>query len=426
MLCGCASVALNPDRPELAGAPAKLPVGVEMTVVPLKLGVQAAPRCVAAGQASCLGFSEVVYVAYLVKHPHATFLIDASLAAGTPADVARLPWREWLAFNYWPEGSLGSALAAAGVSAPDFVILTHAHWDHAAGLTELSHPKVFVGPGELGFIHQPAARYPTVMSHQFDGADVTEVAWDGPAFEGFPASHDWFGDGSVVLVPLPGHTPGSIGIFLATVRGKRLFFIGDAAWSMQAVELPSHKLGVVSGIVDSDRAQLSDTLWRLHHLHDREPELRGGEGVGKVMGVSWQLSIDPARLQLERIHGWLAGSYWSPNIRVEVVEQAFRNSLSIGAYDAQGPQIGVARAVTDCATFAWLCDVFVDETRRGQGVAKAMVKALMADPRLTTLRRWCLATRDAHPLYRSLGFSDVVPGRWMEYMLPSEVWQGRS
>ncbi len=108
----------------------------------------------------------------------------------------------------------------------------------------------------------------------------------------------------------------------------------------------------------------------------------------------------------------------------EIVERAFANSIVAGAY-RDGRQVGVARAVTDQATFAWLCDVFVDDTARGQGVATAMVKALIDDPRLQTLRRWCLATRDAHEVYRPLGFTEVPQGRWMECVLPREGWQVR-
>src|SRR5690606_30941949 len=107
----------------------------------------------------------------------------------------------------------------------------------------------------------------------------------------------------------------------------------------------------------------------------------------------WFVSLDPAQIQLDVVYGWLRTCYWSPGIRRDVVERAFANSLVAGAY-RDGRQIGVARLVTDEATFAWLCDVFVDETARGQGIATAMLGALFEDPRLRTLRRWCLATRD--------------------------------
>jgi N-acetylglutamate synthase-like GNAT family acetyltransferase len=138
----------------------------------------------------------------------------------------------------------------------------------------------------------------------------------------------------------------------------------------------------------------------------------------------YELSLDPTRIQIDVVHAQLAASYWSPGIRREVLETAIRNSLVVGAYEkTAGRQVGFARAVTDFATFAWLCDVVVDEAHRRRAIAKRMISALMADPRVQTLRRWCLATRDAHALYRALGFSPVPGERWMELLPPSAAWQ---
>ncbi|MCE9578885.1 MAG: GNAT family N-acetyltransferase [Deltaproteobacteria bacterium] len=136
----------------------------------------------------------------------------------------------------------------------------------------------------------------------------------------------------------------------------------------------------------------------------------------------WTISTDPARLDLDRVHGWLSRAYWSPGVRREIVERAFASSLSAAAYDADGRQLGVARAVTDQATFAWLCDVYVDEAARGHGIARAMVQALLDDPRLQTLRRWCLGTRDAHGVYAKLGFGPVDARIWMELKPDPARW----
>lgn len=120
----------------------------------------------------------------------------------------------------------------------------------------------------------------------------------------------------------------------------------------------------------------------------------------------------------------LRTSYWSTNIRQEVVEKAFASSVVAGALDRpSGELVGIARAVTDRATFAWLCDVFVLETHRGKGIATRMVQALIAHPDLRTLRRWCLATRDAHEVYRPLGFQPVPPDRWMELVRDPATWR---
>ena len=138
----------------------------------------------------------------------------------------------------------------------------------------------------------------------------------------------------------------------------------------------------------------------------------------------FRLSDDFESLQLDTVYEWLSGSYWSPNIRREVLEKAFRNSIFVGAYDEESSrQVGIARAVTDHATFAWLCDVFVDPDYRGQGIAQAMVQHLIDRPDLQTLRRWCLATRDAHGVYQPLGFQPVPEGNWLELRMPTSNWQ---
>jgi GNAT superfamily N-acetyltransferase len=141
--------------------------------------------------------------------------------------------------------------------------------------------------------------------------------------------------------------------------------------------------------------------------------------------TDWFISTDSALVQLDTVYPWLRGAYWSTDVRRDVVARAFANSLVAGAYRGAA-QIGVARAVTDQATFAWLCDVFVDPSARGEGVATAMVRALLGDPRLQTLRRWALATRDAHAVYRPLGFTPVDPEIWMARSPDPSGWKSRT
>jgi GNAT superfamily N-acetyltransferase len=126
------------------------------------------------------------------------------------------------------------------------------------------------------------------------------------------------------------------------------------------------------------------------------------------------LSDDKARLQVDRIHGWLASSYWSPGIERWRVEKAIANSHCLGAY-RDGEQVGYARAITDHATFAWIADVWVDEPARGQGLGRRMVQWFLDDPDIRDLRRIALATADAHGVYAALGFHALLrPDRYME------------
>jgi len=115
-----------------------------------------------------------------------------------------------------------------------------------------------------------------------------------------------------------------------------------------------------------------------------------------------------------RVHSWLTTTYWSPGIALGKVERAAAHSaLVIGAFE-DGVQVGYARVVSDQTTFAWVCDVFVDEAFRGRGIARAMVAFAMADENLQGLRRWVLATADAHGVYAALGFQPIPNAeRWM-------------
>jgi ribosomal protein S18 acetylase RimI-like enzyme len=121
--------------------------------------------------------------------------------------------------------------------------------------------------------------------------------------------------------------------------------------------------------------------------------------------AGYELSTDPARLDIDAIHAYLTRSYWSHGIPRETVERALRNSVCFGVYaSASGQQVGLARVVTDHATFAYLCDVYVLEEHRGQGLSKWLMGAVMAHPALTGARRAMLGTRDAHGLYARFGF----------------------
>jgi GNAT superfamily N-acetyltransferase len=140
--------------------------------------------------------------------------------------------------------------------------------------------------------------------------------------------------------------------------------------------------------------------------------------------MPYTITLDPARQDLDAIHKVLAGTYWSSDIRREVVAEAFRNSIVVLAIDdASGETVGFARVVTDRATFAWLCDVFVLEGHRGHGLSRRMLEELERHPSLQTLRRWCLATRDAHGLYEKFGYRPVPADRWMEKQGAKERWQ---
>ncbi len=129
-------------------------------------------------------------------------------------------------------------------------------------------------------------------------------------------------------------------------------------------------------------------------------------------------SDDRTLLDVDRVHGWLASSYWSPGIDRALVERAIAGSHCLGAY-RDGHQVGFTRMITDHATFAWLADVWVDEGVRGMGIGRRMVAWFIDHPDFAGLRRIGLVTRDAHGVYSALGFQPLLrPEFFMERLAP--------
>ncbi len=139
--------------------------------------------------------------------------------------------------------------------------------------------------------------------------------------------------------------------------------------------------------------------------------------VEERRGEYW-LSSDLDRMNIDVIHGYLSREYWSEGIPRDVVERSMQNSLCFGAFCGED-QVGFARVITDFATFAYIADVFVLEQHRGRGLATWLMQFVMEHPRMQGLRRWALATRDAHALYEKVGFKLLNPGRWMEIVVPN-------
>jgi GNAT superfamily N-acetyltransferase len=139
------------------------------------------------------------------------------------------------------------------------------------------------------------------------------------------------------------------------------------------------------------------------------------EGEREWQRGEYTISTNNDRLSIQLVHDFISNqSYWGQGRRIETVQRALENSLNFGLYK-KNQQVGFARVVTDYCTFAWLADVFVIDEYRGQGLSKWLMEVIMSHPQLVGMRRWVLATRDAHGLYRQFGFVEMLqPERWME------------
>ena len=141
-------------------------------------------------------------------------------------------------------------------------------------------------------------------------------------------------------------------------------------------------------------------------------------------GDDFAISTDSERLDIDVIHAFLVRSYWASQIPREIVERSIAHSLCFGVYhliaEGEVEQVGFARVISDYATFAYLADVFILENFRGSGLSKWLIECVRSHPDLQGLRRWLLATKDAHALYKQFGFHELAaPERWLEIARPS-------
>ena len=121
----------------------------------------------------------------------------------------------------------------------------------------------------------------------------------------------------------------------------------------------------------------------------------------------YTIDTDPARLDVDAIYAYLVDAYWSVGRPRAVVEESLRHSICFGLYHGQA-QVGLARVISDCAVFAYLCDVYILADHRGQGLGKWLIDVVLHDPAFVTVRRWMLATSDAHGLYTQYGFTPLA------------------
>lgn len=132
---------------------------------------------------------------------------------------------------------------------------------------------------------------------------------------------------------------------------------------------------------------------------------------------AYTLSDDPRRLDLKAIHDYLRNAYWSKNRSLETIETAVLHSVCIGVYGCHGNQVGFLRIVTDCATYCYLCDLYILEDHRSQGLSKALLAMALNHPRLRGVQRWTLTTRDTHELFAQAGFAAMPVQYHMERLV---------
>lgn len=214
----------------------------------------------------------VNYTAVLIQHHAATLLLDTGLGRQVDAQFEQdMPWWDKPLFKYQTVTPARDQLDRDGIRV-DRILLTHAHWDHASALADFPEVPVWAPWAEIDFSH--IATPPAVLPSQFThGVRWQPFEFEPTPYMGFDESLDLFGDGSVVLVPLTGHTPGSVGAFLTLADGRRFFFTGDTSWRLEGFTGPNEKFWVSRRMVDNDREGTRAQLQRVHDLIQADPAL---------------------------------------------------------------------------------------------------------------------------------------------------------
>ena len=279
LLPGCASLALDDgtgtswNLPNHLADAARPPVRLSV----IHTGETQGPKGFLVDGACWTQTVKLSHVAILVEHPNATFLFDTGLGRNVDAQTADWSfWRHHM-FSYTRHTSAVEQLEAHGFpsSTVDYVVLSHLHWDHASGVPDFPHARVMVPAVERTEAMRHATETSGFIGSQYNAKSVqwADVAFEDGAVGPFPASKDLFHDGSVILLPLEGHTPGSMAMLLELGSGRRVLFVGDLVWLHDGVEHPAQRSVIARNPVDGDADRNWKAIQRVHHFHKANPDI---------------------------------------------------------------------------------------------------------------------------------------------------------
>jgi len=203
--------------------------------------------------------------AVLVQHPKGDLLIDAGFGSRVAQHIHAQPW--YARAPYEKGSTAREQLDASGydLSRLGGVVVTHAHWDHVSGISDLQVP-IWINDSELQYAREESGG--KVFRDVSTGHQIRQYHFDGPAYLGFPSSFDVYGDGSVIIVPVGGHTTGSVIVFATLPTGKRYAFIGDLTWQLDAIRQRAERPLLMRKAADVDPEQVRKNLLRVISIAD--------------------------------------------------------------------------------------------------------------------------------------------------------------
>ena len=214
------------------------------------------------------------HVAILIERDNERVLFDTGLGERIDQQfVDDMPWWGKMFFKYNKLKSARQQMLDAGLPPPSRIVLSHGHWDHASGVVDYPQVPVWAAAEEIAFVGHRHAGSVFESQFSFERSRWHPIPFDGPGIAGYERSHDLFGDGSALLVPMPGHTPGAVGLLLTIRGGRRFFFVGDTVWKTSAIEAASPKFWLASKVVDDDAAQSLQQVRRLRDFVRLNPSV---------------------------------------------------------------------------------------------------------------------------------------------------------
>jgi glyoxylase-like metal-dependent hydrolase (beta-lactamase superfamily II) len=237
-----------------------------------------------------------VMTAVLVRHPQGDVLIDTGVGRTIESQLKQAPFLFRLGTDLVPLQAAADQLDAGGYDRKHLrsILLTHAHWDHVSGVPDFPGVPVLVTAAEHQFIYDGG--WVTVTARSIARSQLREYAFDGGPYLGFDRSHDLYGDGSLVIVPAPGHTPGSVVLFVNLPGGARFAFVGDLAWQLDAILDREERPWATSKMMGEDPVALRGSLLRMNAIVTRYPQITivpAHHALGYASIPEWSRSAIP-------------------------------------------------------------------------------------------------------------------------------------
>jgi N-acyl homoserine lactone hydrolase len=212
--------------------------------------------------------------ALLIRHPKGDLLIDTGFGKNVDEHIKLLPAIMQNLTTYWKGVPAAQQMQKDGQQTTKLagIILTHAHWDHVSGLDGFEGVPVLVDGAESTFISQKTRN--TELLNSFNNINYRQYEFEGGPYLGFPRSHDVYGDGSVVIAPSPGHTPGSVVVFVTLPSGVRYALLGDLVWQNEGIEIPAERPWPLRRMLGENDAEVRENIARIVAIHKKYPQIK--------------------------------------------------------------------------------------------------------------------------------------------------------